>query len=255
MIILPQPWCLGLWAGPTLWGTFVLACSLSQEKIRNYHPGSICFPGSLNLPIWSVCHPNAWWVSCQPRMSPCHPASGKGPSKENVLGCLCHLRAASHLNPLIFLWQAEKDLFRHGGREKERDEQTLGMWAGSSKTQKEGLLTLDRGLCFDFATINQEWCFGSSLWSFGMSLLFFQRQYQARKLIRRDNLWGYSHLHRHLALLTYPAPAKKYHGSWNHVGWKGSLEVIQSQLPAQGRIRLLRAHPAAFGVSPGREIA
>lgn len=90
----------------------------------------------------------------------------------------------------ISLWQAEKDLFRHGGREKERDEETLGMWAGSSKRQKEGLLTSDHGLCFNFATINQEWCFGSSLWSFGMSLLLFQRQYQARKLIRRDNLGG-----------------------------------------------------------------
>lgn len=67
-----QPWHLWLWAGPTLWGTFVLACSLSQEKIRNYHPGSICFPGSLNVPMWSVWHPNAWQVSCHPG---CHPVT------------------------------------------------------------------------------------------------------------------------------------------------------------------------------------
>lgn len=49
-----------------LWDTSVLACSISQEKIRNYHLGSVSFPGSLNLPIWSVWHPNPWWVSCHP---------------------------------------------------------------------------------------------------------------------------------------------------------------------------------------------
>lgn len=167
-----------------------------------------------------------------PNVSPCHPASGKGASRETLLGCLCHLRAASHLTALPPpVAKAEQDLFRHGGREKERDGKTLGVWAGSRKRQKEGLLTLDCGSCFDFATINQEWWFGSSLWSFGMSLLLFQRWYQARKCIRRGNLWGYSHLPRHLALLTYTALCKK--GSWNHVGWKGSLEVIQSQLLAQ----------------------
>lgn len=65
-------------------------------------------------------------------------------------------------------------------------------------------------------------------------------------LTRRHNPWAapiWLYLH------TQP-PAKNYHGSWNHVGWKGSLEVIQSQLPAQTRLskfRLLRAHPAEFG--------
>lgn len=63
VIILPQPWHLWLWAEPTLWDTFVLACSLSLEKIRNVHSGSISFPGNLNLPVWSVRLPNPWRVS------------------------------------------------------------------------------------------------------------------------------------------------------------------------------------------------
>lgn len=119
MIILPQPWLLWLWDEPTLWDAFVLACSLSLEKKkRNYHSGSISFPGSLNLPVWShvtqyVTLSPCFWKRCLQRESvglsvppgSCIPASP----------------------PPISLWQAEKDLFSHGGREKGRDGETLGM--------------------------------------------------------------------------------------------------------------------------------
>lgn len=119
MIILPQPWCLGLWAGPTLWGTFVLACSLSQEKIRNYHPGSICFPGSLNLPIWSVCHPNAWWVSCHPG---CHPVTlllGKVPPRR-MCWAVC---ATWELHPTLtpsFSCGRQKRIYSDTGAERRK---------------------------------------------------------------------------------------------------------------------------------------
>lgn len=62
-----------------------------------------------------------------------------------------------------------------------------------------------------------------------------------------ETIWGSSPICTDILLYLHTQPpAKKYHGSWNHVGWKGSLEVIQSQLPAQGKIRLLRAYPAEF---------
>lgn len=98
--------------------------------------------------------------------------------------------------------------------------------------------------------INLEWHFGSMLWSLEMST---NPESPLGEVILKDTpICG--------NIFTYiPCLLKKKHcKSWNHVGWKGSVKVIQSQPPAQAissKIRLLRACCAKFGDSPGKEVA
>lgn len=135
-----------------------------------------------------------------PSMSPCHLASGKGASKEEVLGCLPPESCIpSYHSPPVPCGNQKRICSDMGA---ERRSGMGKQWACEQKEAKGS--SLDFGLW----VINQEWCFGSSLWSFGLSFLLLQRRYQARKLIKRHSLWGYSHLHRHLALLTHPVLCK-----------------------------------------------
>lgn len=123
-------------------------------------------------PIWIVWHPNPHRVSCHPV---CHSVTlllEKVPPRRSIgLSVLPESCIPSYLHtPSLASRQGSVQAWGQRGG--------VGWWnAGhvSSTRQKENVLTWDRGSCFDFAIVNQEWCFGSSLWSFGMSLLLFQR--------------------------------------------------------------------------------
>lgn len=269
-------------------GHFCLGSFPLPKRKQNYHLGTICFPSSLNLPIWSVWHPN-------PRRAGCLPYPQRRWWEESVRACfwkrsfrgesVCLLRPPwSSVPPLPLLSSVSTSVTcdmqkrinsdmgaesRKGGRvawPTGGDEEALEwgnrgrleIGARSSNRRKKGLLTLDHGSCFDLSVHKSGVAFGILLGSLGMSLLLLQRQYKPRKLIRRGDAQGYSHLPRHLALLTYPTPEKHHHKSCSHACWKGSLEAIQSQPPAQAmssKIRLLRACAAEFGESPGKEVA
>lgn len=153
----------------------------AQEKTENYHLGTICFPSSLNLPIWSVWHPN-------PRRVGCLPYQQGGWWEESVRACFWKrsLRGESvwllgpprsSVPPLPLLSSVSTSVTcdmqkminsdmgaesRKGGSvawptsgEEEALEWGNGgrleIGARSGKRWKKGLLTLDHGSCFDLS--------------------------------------------------------------------------------------------------------